>query len=448
MVVIPGGGEFIGKRYKPLVIMSIIVVNVIVFIYTSIGYIPLLYSSQESIESLGFKPIYFFTDPVKALLSILTSMFVHADILHIFFNMYFLWIFGSRVEGIIGHGKIVALYFLSGLAAVLFHIAFTPIGGYDSLTIPAVGASGAISGVLGAYLLMFPYTRLSMCLFYFFVPLCFNLSASAFLIFWFAEQVIYGYFRLGGVAYFAHVGGFVMGLFLIPYLYRARARPPAYLENVLRYLHEYLGIQVMKPKALGRTAKIILIVLLLLITGGFLYSTFISSNTMVYQARVLTDGGAETFYISINPLEITPTPIMTEKVRIVTNRLIPLIYNETLSLSTVKWPRLDYTINIYGVQVPVTIINYTGLYDEHGVLVNASGVMHTISVRVSEGAATRGEELIASFIYKSSYIDTSPLAGLCVIAAALSIFAISSIIKSEEVAVYTVPPFPGTYPYL
>jgi len=448
LVIIPGGGEFTGRRHRPLVIMFIIVVNVIVFIYTSMGYIPLLYSSQKSIESLGFKPIYFFTDPVKALLSILTSMFVHADILHIFFNMYFLWIFGSRVEGIIGHGKIVALYLLSGLAAVLFHIAFIPIGGYDSLTIPAVGASGAISGVLGAYLLMFPYTRLSMCLFYFFIPLCFNLSASAFLIFWFAEQVIYGYFRLGGVAYFAHVGGFVMGLFLIPHLYKPGVKPPSYLEHVLRYLYEYLGIQVVKPKALGKVAKITLIILLSVITGGFLYSTFISSNTIVYQATVSANGEAESFYISINPLDITPTPITTEKVRIVANRLLPLVYNETLASKTIKSSRLEYTVRIYGVQVPVVIINYNGFYDEHGVLVEASGEMHTVSVRVGGNIVARGEEVTASFTYKGLYTDTSVMTGLCVIAAALSIFAVSSVIKSEDVAAYSSPSLPDTFPYL
>jgi hypothetical protein len=352
------------------------------------------------------------------------------------------------VEGIIGHGKIVALYLLSGLAAVLFHIAFIPIGGYESLAIPAVGASGAISGVLGAYLLMFPYTRLSMCLFYFFIPLCFNLSASAFLIFWFATQVIYGYFRLGGVAYFAHVGGFVMGLFLIPHLYKPGVKPPSYLEHVLRYLYEYLGIQVVKPKALGKVAKIILIILLLVITGGFLYSTFISSNTIVYQATVSASGEAESFYISINPLDITPTPITTEKVRIVTNRLLPLVYNETLASKSIKSSRLEYTVRIYGVQVPVMIINYSGFYDEHGVLVEASGVMHTVSVRVGGGIVARGEEVTASFTYKGLYIDTSLMTGLCVIAAALSIFAVSSVIKSEEVAVYSPPSLPDTYPYL
>ncbi|MEM2354306.1 MAG: rhomboid family intramembrane serine protease, partial [Desulfurococcaceae archaeon] len=129
MAILPGEG--VRGRYKPVITSLLIVMNVLVYLYTSIGSeIPLLQSSMESVLTYGFKPVYLFSNPLEAFTRVFTSMFIHADLFHIFFNMYFLWLFGSRIEGFLGPKKMLALYFLSGFSAVLFHVAFIPVGGY------------------------------------------------------------------------------------------------------------------------------------------------------------------------------------------------------------------------------------------------------------------------------------------------------------------------------
>jgi len=372
VAAIPGGVEPVIGRHKPIVVALLVVINIIMFIYTTANGIPLFASSQKAISELGFKPGYLLYDPLKAIVSMFTSMFVHADIIHIFFNMYFLWLFGSRIERTIGHVKTLILYFLSGLAAVVFHIGFIPIGGYESLVIPAVGASGAISGILGAYLLLFPHTRLSLCFFYFFIPFCFNLPAYAFLLFWFAEQVVYGYLQLGGVAYFAHIGGFVMGLFILPLLYKPRRRYPTYLEYVLRYLYEYLGIQVVKPRGLGKTAKTILVVLLLLVATGFVYAAYTSSKTQLnfYLVDVKTSVNrgieGDTVLLYFNPGFSPPIDFSfsyVDSVRIALNRLYPLLYNESLAGRELEYTQYRYSVVIRGMKVNVILRDFYAKYN-------------------------------------------------------------------------------------
>ncbi len=160
--------------------------------------------------------------PIPAPLTILTAMFLHGSLLHLAGNMLFLWIFGDNVEDVMGSFRFLVFYILSGYAAAFLHILTAP----DS-TLPMVGASGAISGVLGAYLVLFPRTRIVTL-----VPLGFiwptvRLPALFFLAYWFFLQIVSGSLDRGspggGVAWFAHVGGFLAGLVLV-FLFRRRDR--------------------------------------------------------------------------------------------------------------------------------------------------------------------------------------------------------------------------------
>ena len=147
----------------------------------------------------------------------LTAMFTHAGLLHLGGNMLFLWIFGNNVEDAMGRGRFVAFYVLGGLAALGLQVAVGP----DSAA-PTLGASGAVAGVLGGYLLLYPRARVvTAILIVFFVSLV-EIPAVLVLGFWFLQQAAYGALDLtnpsgggGGVAYFAHIGGFAFGLALI-----------------------------------------------------------------------------------------------------------------------------------------------------------------------------------------------------------------------------------------
>jgi membrane associated rhomboid family serine protease len=156
-------------------------------------------------------------DPQPATwVTLFTSMFMHGGLLHLGGNMLFLWIFGNNVEDSMGPVKFVAFYVLGGLAAAALQIVIGP----DS-QVPNVGASGAIAGVLGGYLLLFPRARVITVIFIVFFVTLVELPALVVLGFWFVQQLLFGYFDLdtagagGGVAYFAHIGGFVFGLLAI-----------------------------------------------------------------------------------------------------------------------------------------------------------------------------------------------------------------------------------------
>jgi membrane associated rhomboid family serine protease len=145
-----------------------------------------------------------------------TSMFMHGGLLHLGGNMLFLWIFGNNVEDAMGHVRFVVFYLLSGLAAMALQVAIEP----DAM-VPTIGASGAIAGVLGGYLLLFPRARVLTLIFIVFFFTFIELPALVVLGFWFVTQVAFGYFNLaepaggGGVAYFAHIGGFVFGMLAV-----------------------------------------------------------------------------------------------------------------------------------------------------------------------------------------------------------------------------------------
>jgi len=158
-------------------------------------------------------------------LSVLTSMFLHAGFLHIAGNMLFLFIFGNNVEDRLGRARFLIFYLLCGLAAAGAQSAVNP-----SSAVPMIGASGAIAGVLGAYLLMFPRARVRTLVFFFFITV-FDLPAVFVLGAWFALQLLNGVGSVsgnaGGVAYMAHVGGFVAGLVLLAIMRpRREVTPP------------------------------------------------------------------------------------------------------------------------------------------------------------------------------------------------------------------------------
>jgi membrane associated rhomboid family serine protease len=157
---------------------------------------------------------------VPAEATLVTSMFLHAGWLHLLGNMLYLWIFGDNIEDAMGHGRFVVFYLLCGLAAAAAHIASDP-----GSAIPTVGASGAIAGVLGGYLLLHPKARVLVLLFFRF-PV--RLPAVVVLGFWIALQIFSGLGEQsrggGGVAWWAHIGGFAAGLVLVP-LFRKRHIP-------------------------------------------------------------------------------------------------------------------------------------------------------------------------------------------------------------------------------
>jgi len=139
----------------------------------------------------------------------LSSMFMHGDIMHIFGNMLFLWVFGDNLENMLGHFRFAAFYIVCGFAAAVAQILMD-----TSSVIPMLGASGAISGVLGGYLLLFPTRRVRALIFSFLT----EVPAYIALGIWIAYQIIVGYLTppgTGGVAYAAHIGGFFAGLILI-----------------------------------------------------------------------------------------------------------------------------------------------------------------------------------------------------------------------------------------
>jgi membrane associated rhomboid family serine protease len=149
--------------------------------------------------------------------TVFTSMFMHGGLLHLGGNMLFLWIFGNNVEDSMGPVKFVIFYLLGGIAATAGQILVGP----DAM-VPGIGASGAVAAVLGGYILLFPKARVLTLIFIVFFFTIIELPALLILGFWFLQQALFGYFDLasgvgrgGGVAYFAHIGGFVFGLIAI-----------------------------------------------------------------------------------------------------------------------------------------------------------------------------------------------------------------------------------------
>ena len=194
-------------RSAPVITILLIVVNMLVFFYE------LAQGPYENafIDQYGLTPDRFHWS------AIFTSMFLHSGWLHVLGNMWFLWIFGDNIEDILGHDKFLAFYLACGVAAAITQVFFS----VDS-TVPMVGASGAIAGVMGAYLVKFPQARISSLVVIIFFFTRVDVPAWLMLIYWFALQFFSGVGSLssyansqGGTAFFAHVGGFLAGIALI-----------------------------------------------------------------------------------------------------------------------------------------------------------------------------------------------------------------------------------------
>jgi len=211
--------DVIPSRTTPWVTIAIIAVNAAVFILGWIAH-PEDTGQQEIAFQFGLIPAQF------SWVSVLTSMFVHGGLVHVASNLLPLWIFGDNVEDRLGHGRYFLFYLLCGAAAAYAEV----LAGPDS-PIPLVGASGAIAGVMGAYIVLFPHSRILVLVFLFLFLDIWEIPALAFLGLWFVGQVFGGVGRLaepaqGGVAYLAHLGGFAAGVALV-FLLRRREREEA-----------------------------------------------------------------------------------------------------------------------------------------------------------------------------------------------------------------------------
>jgi len=160
--------------------------------------------------------------------TVFTAMFMHASIIHIAGNMLFLWIFGNNVEDAMGHVKFVIFYLVGGIAALALQVAISP-----NAIVPTLGASGAIAAVLGGYIVLYPRARVLALVIIIFFFTVIELPAWVMLGIWFAEQAVFGAANLttptgsgGGVAYFAHIGGFAFGLLAIRLLATKRKQLP------------------------------------------------------------------------------------------------------------------------------------------------------------------------------------------------------------------------------
>ncbi|MCS5639907.1 MAG: rhomboid family intramembrane serine protease [Candidatus Marinimicrobia bacterium] len=189
----------------PYVTYGIIGLNILIFLFQ----VGLGQANQNLIRHFGLIPAHW------SIISLFTSMFLHGGFTHLLGNMWFLWIFGDNVESALGHVRYLIFYFLCGIGAA---VAQTTIN-LDSM-IPMVGASGAISGVLAAYMLQYPKARIHVFMFLFIFFTTFRVPAFVVIGFWFLEQLTNGMGSIGldisgGVAWFAHIGGFIAGAGLL-----------------------------------------------------------------------------------------------------------------------------------------------------------------------------------------------------------------------------------------
>jgi membrane associated rhomboid family serine protease len=206
-------------RRRALITWGLIIINFGVYFYLAQN--PVM--NADAIAKYALVPADIVAG--RHLGTLITSLFLHASLLHVGGNMLFLWIFGNNVEDRLGEIKYLILYFAAGIAGSLLQVYTNPTS-----TVPNLGASGAISGVLAAYVLYFPRARVLT----FIVPFFFvTLSAYLFIGYWIALQALDAYLSLGvsggGIAFFAHIGGFVTGL-ILAFLLRPREHPDPHPE--------------------------------------------------------------------------------------------------------------------------------------------------------------------------------------------------------------------------
>jgi membrane associated rhomboid family serine protease len=235
-IMIPIGDDNPARRVTPYVNYLLLAANIFVFVYFQGlgGNLDFTYSySAVPAEIITGRDLvtdpevvrdpftgHVFTIPglgvtlIPVWLTLFTAMFMHGGISHIAGNMLYLWVFGDNLEHRLGHGRYLLFYLLCGVLASIAHVATTLFSPQNAL-VPSLGASGAISGIMGAYIILFPGNRVTLLFF----PFTIRVSALVALGFWIAMQVINGMGMLGGddtgVAYAAHIGGFVAGMMLI-----------------------------------------------------------------------------------------------------------------------------------------------------------------------------------------------------------------------------------------
>ena len=245
-MLMPVGDDNSDRRLKPFVNYLLIAVNIFVFIFFqglgtnekftyAFSTVPeeivtgkdIVTEDQMYVDPVTaerFKVSGLQPTPLSVYITLLTSMFMHGGFAHIFGNMLFLMIFGDNIENRVGHFRYLIFYLVCGIIASLAHV-FVSVSMGSSTLIPSLGASGAISGVLGGYLLLFPKRRVRVVMFYQIM----EVPAIVAIGIWFAFQLISGIGVLGdsqggGVAYGAHIGGFIAGLFLIKFFAIGRRR--------------------------------------------------------------------------------------------------------------------------------------------------------------------------------------------------------------------------------
>jgi membrane associated rhomboid family serine protease len=202
---------------KPVVTVLLIAINILVFLF-QVSLDP--YSRNEFIATYGLVPDHF------RFQSVLTSMFLHGGWMHVIGNMWWLWIFGDNVEDRLGHGRFIIFYLLCGFAAAVGQMLIDPFS-----TLPTIGASGAIAGVMGAYFVLYPKSRvLTLVPIFFFIQLI-EVPAVVLLGLWFGMQLlsagtvaITAGTQNGGVAFMAHVAGFIVGVLGV-FVFRRRQQP-------------------------------------------------------------------------------------------------------------------------------------------------------------------------------------------------------------------------------
>ncbi len=211
----------------PYVTVFFIGLNILIFFYQIFSPQGLQYYVFK-MGAIPYEITHFTSIPasiprISPVLALITSMFLHGGLFHLFGNMLYLWIFGNNIEDFLGPVRFVIFYLLSGLGASLTHIIFNP-----NSKVPMIGASGAIAGVLGAYLILYPQARVLTLVFLFFFIRIIPIPAAFILGIWFFAQVL-NIGLGGGVAWFAHIGGFLIGIGLIK-IYTRQRRPRVWIH--------------------------------------------------------------------------------------------------------------------------------------------------------------------------------------------------------------------------
>jgi len=384
---IPMGG-YTRIKTRPVATLALIIANIVVYAVSSYQNF-LVEVSDYWVSAGGFVPSLI-AMPTQ-LYRVFSSMFLHADFFHILFNMYFLYLFGKAVEDVLGKWRFLALYFVSGVAASIFHTAFSFLGGATAYVIPAIGASGAISGVLGAYLILFPGTSLMMGWFIFYLPVFFRMKAAYYLIFWFATQVIYGYARLGGsTAVFAHAGGFIAGIAMLP-LVASKERLIQFRlarQQVLFPTYITFTPTPAKSPGLGATTKVVMATLLAALLLGAAYASTGISIRGDIKAATLQYSFEEAPYMDYVGFQLQDignqiSQVSLDQTRILLNRLYAakLLYDEykaDQNLNLTNWNvRLSMRVGVYNISVNLAVISFQGKYDGDGFLNHGVGELET-----------------------------------------------------------------------